>query len=65
MNAAELYFFLVVLVDMIGFMQAQHIGVALRQNDKHPIQIEAALCLLLVVPINLRPVLTHALFQVR
>lgn len=46
-------------------LQAQHIGVALRQNDKHPIQTEAALCLLLVVPINLRPVLTHALFQVR
>ncbi|CAK9206258.1 unnamed protein product [Sphagnum troendelagicum] len=44
-------------------LQAQHIGVALRQNDKHPIQTEAALCLLLVVPINLRPVLTHALFQ--
>ncbi|CAM6039284.1 unnamed protein product [Sphagnum compactum] len=44
-------------------LQTQHIGVALRQNDKHPIQTEAALCLLLVVPINLRPVLTHALFQ--
>ncbi len=58
-------FFLVVFVDIIGFRQARHLGVALRQNEKHPIRTVEALRLLLAVPINLRPVLTHAFFQVR
>jgi hypothetical protein len=40
-------------------------GVALRQNVQHPTRTMKALRLLLAVPINLRPMLTHTPFHVK
>jgi hypothetical protein len=50
---------------MIGFRQVMNMGVAMRQNVPHPTRTMKALRLPLEVPINPRPMITHALFHVK